>query len=121
MKTIRRDALLRMAAAGKLLVVDAYRFDDQTGSERSKEPRPVMVMPSDPDWWKKAPADGGRIQGVCYIRASDFSGSGRAYEQTNGDITLIVHSNLNYTFRVVDPKAHAVAVAAQAAAAQLGA
>jgi hypothetical protein len=95
MKTIRRDKLLRLARNGKLVTVSSYSFDDMHGASRSKTERPVAIIPEgNPDWWKE------RKEGVAYLHASDFTGSGRAWENPNGTITLIVHSNLNYDFRV---------------------
>lgn len=92
--TIRRDLVRRMIEAGELVMIDSYHFDDSTGSERGiDKPLPVAIAPAD---WHD------RKEGVAYVHASDFdSGSGRASQGSNGDITLYVHSNCNYTFRRV--------------------
>lgn len=93
MKTIRRDKLKRLAEADKLVVVDAYEFDDMLGASRVKEETKVRM----------APKDGGEryLPGHITLDESDFKSSvGRAWENPNGTITLIVHSNLNYTFKV---------------------
>lgn len=92
-KTVRRDALKRLAEAGRLVLADSYHFDDQHGESRGNEPMPVAIKPAD---------DKDRKSGTCYLFKHDFeSSSGRAYENPNGTITLIVHSNSNYTFRVL--------------------
>jgi hypothetical protein len=89
-KTFRRDRLLRLARAGKLVMVESYHYDDMTGSSRSKDERPVRVLEH----------GGNREEGVAYVYASDFDGHGRAYQGAGGVITLHVHSNCNYTFKI---------------------
>jgi hypothetical protein len=90
-KTFRRDRLLRLARAGKLVMVESYHYDDMTGSSRSKDERPVRVLEQ----------GGDREEGVAYVYASDFEGNcGRAYQGASGVITLHVHSNCNYTFKI---------------------
>ena len=88
-----RGTLMKLAQAGKLVMVEAYHFDDMTGSERNNKELPVRVRRPDEDWhdWP---------EGVCHLWEHDFkSKSGRAWENPNGTITLVVHSNSNYTFR----------------------
>ena len=97
MKTFRRDRLLRLARAGKLRLVGSYHFDDMYGvSQAVEEEMAVKVQPADPDWWKT------RERGVCYVRPDEFDGHGRAWLNENGTVTLIVHSNSNYTFRIAE-------------------
>lgn len=92
--TIRRDLVRRMIEAGELVMIDSYHFDDSTGSERGVDkPMPVAIAPAD---WHD------RKEGIAYVHESDFDGNcGRACQGSNGDITLYVHSNCNYTFRRV--------------------
>jgi hypothetical protein len=96
-KTVNRGYLRRLAEAGRLELADAYHFDDMMGESRTHERMPVALVPDHPpgDWsWRK--------EGVCYLFPSDFkSGSGSAWESENGLVTLYVHSNSNYTFRVL--------------------
>jgi hypothetical protein len=44
--------------------------------------------------------DENREEGIAYVYASDFGGHGRAYQGESGLVTLYVHSNCNYTFRI---------------------
>ncbi len=44
--TFRRDRLLRLARAGKLVCVDSYSYDEMTGTSRSTVPRPVVIVES---------------------------------------------------------------------------
>jgi len=92
MKTFRRDRLLRLVEAGRVRLADAYHFDDMYGASRTTEDMPVAINPAD---WHD------RKEGVCYVHASDFNGYGRAWLNENGTVTLIVHSNCNYTFRLL--------------------
>ena len=93
MKTFRRDKLRRLVEAGRVVVVSSYHYDDNSGSTRSTEPLPVAIMPAD---WHD------RKDGVCYLFPSCFtSKSGTCYESPNGVISLIVHGNSNYDFRIV--------------------
>ncbi len=95
--TVRRDKLLRLARAGKLVLAESYSYDDHSGAVRSKEEREVAIIPEgQPDWWKS------RREGVAYLFASDFQGSGRAYTDRHDPelIHLHVHSNCNYTFKI---------------------
>ena len=94
MKTFNRGKLRRLVEAGKIVAVGSYHFDDMTGESRSSGiAMPVAMKPAD---WKD------RKEGVFYVTEWDFrSGSGRAWEE-NGVITLYVHSNSNYDFRIVE-------------------
>lgn len=101
MTTFRRDVLRRRIERGGVTLVGSYHFDDQTGSERTSASMPVALVP-DPqpkDWWKQ------RVPGTCYIYPSDFTGSGSCWINPDGTVTLYVHSNSNYTFRLPAPKA----------------
>lgn len=92
MKTFNRGKLKKLAAAGKLLLAESYHFDDMMGEHRNKDAAiPVRIKAGYGDF----------IEGYCNLFESDFSGkSGRAWENADGTITLIVHSNANYTFKV---------------------
>lgn len=91
MKTVNRGYLKRMVERGELEVVHYYSFDDMYGAQRGvPAPMPVEIDPGD---WQK------RKEGTCYLRPDHFTGYGRAWENPNGTITLIIHSNLNYTFK----------------------
>lgn len=100
-KTMRRDKLKRLAAAGRLVMIDSYHFDDMLGESRHEGKEiPVRL--------RKGPGD--FEQGVCLLSDHDFtSGVGHA-SVTNtprGEIVnLYVHSNSNMTFRVL-PEAEA--------------
>jgi hypothetical protein len=92
MKTFRRDKLRRLVEAGKIETVSTYHFDDMYGESRTRKPMPVAMKPAD---WHD------RKEGVCYLTEHDFdSGSGRAWLNPNGTVTLYVHSNSNYELRI---------------------
>lgn len=94
MKTIRRDKLLRLAKAGQLVAVDSYHFDDMSGESRMRDGnKPVRIMAEYGDF----------KEGFYNLRESDFDSScGSAHLNDDGTITLYVHSNSNYTFRLVN-------------------
>ena len=90
-KTLRRDALLRKAKAGKLVLVDSYHFDDMMGESRSNKEMPVAIRPEKFE---------DRKEGVAYLFEQDFkTKSGAAYLCDNGTISLHVHSNCHFTLR----------------------
>ena len=94
MKTFRRDRLRRLAEAGRLETVSTYHFDDMLGESRGAKPLPVAIRPA--DWHDLR-------EGICYLFPSDFtSGSGSAWLNEDGTVTLYVHSNSNYTFRIAE-------------------
>lgn len=92
MKTFRRDKLRRLCEKGKLELAGSYHFDDMYGASRTSDPMPVAMIPEN-----RADCR----EGTCYLYASDFETSGRAWENENGTVTLIVHSNCNYSFRIL--------------------
>ena len=94
MQTFRRDKLKRLVEAGKVETVSTYHFDDMTGASRTHNPMPVAMKPAD---WHD------RKEGICYLTEWDFkSVSGCCYVRgpANNIVTLIVHSNSNYDFRI---------------------
>jgi len=92
MKTFRRDKLRRLVEQGKIETVATYHFDDMYGESRGHQSMPCAIMPKD---WHD------RKEGICYMFDHDFtSGSGRAWLNPNGTVTLIVHSNSNYDLRI---------------------
>lgn len=97
MRTFNRRKLKRLAAAGKLVCVDSYSYDEMSGTSRNTKEMPV-VYPRPANWQD-------RKQGTIYLSDFDFnSGSGRAYyvnEKNDDMVCLIVHSNSNYTFRIL--------------------
>jgi hypothetical protein len=93
-KTFRRDRLRRLVEAGKVTLVGSYHFDDMMGESRADKEMPVAMKWIGGDWRK-------RKQGVCYMTAWDFqTQSGACWQNDDGTVTLIVHGNSNYTFRV---------------------
>lgn len=95
MATIRRDKLMRLAAAGRLTVTESYQYDEMTGLSQASNERPVHLM-----------ADGRDFKDDHYnMRPDDFKGHGRAYHNEDGTVTLYVHSNHNVTFKVLPIKA----------------
>lgn len=93
MKTFNRGQLKRLALKGRLLMKNAYQFDDGYGETRHDGgPIPVRVVaPGEP-----------RPEGVCCIRADEFDGrSGGAAVDEFGNVTLYVHSNKNYQFVIL--------------------
>jgi hypothetical protein len=95
MKTFRRDRLRKLIEAGKIVTVSTYHFDDMMGETRGHKTMPVAMKPAD---WRD------RKEGVCYVTEHDLtakSGSCYVRDESNQIITLIVHSNSNYEFRIV--------------------
>lgn len=91
-KTFNRGKLFRLAQAGKLLMVGSYRFDDMMGESRQQgTDKPVAV---DPGNWQD------RKEGIVYVRQDEFRSHGSAWLNEDGTVTLYVHSNSNYTFRI---------------------
>ncbi len=96
MTTFRRDKLKRLIAAGRVVTVSTYHFDDMTGESRGSKTLPVAMTVSGPDMWKD------RKEGVCYLFPSDLtSKSGCCYVSGADLVTLIVHSNSSFTFRIL--------------------
>lgn len=97
MKTFNRGKLKRLAEAGRLVVVDSYHFDDMTGSSRTTKEMPV-VCKDGLSWQEKK-------EGTVYLDSWHFkSNCGRAYyayDNREDMVTLIVHSNSNYTFKIL--------------------
>lgn len=95
MKTFRRDKLRRLVEAGRVECAGSYHFDDMYGESRDgAKAMPVAMKPA--DWHDMK-------EGVCYLTESDFTtNSGRAWLNENGTVTLIVHSNSNFDFRILD-------------------
>jgi hypothetical protein len=93
METVNRGWLKRMAAKGRLEMVASYHFDDMMGESRSRDRLPV-VYPRPVDWHD-------RREGTVYLSDFEFTTkSGRAWRNEDGTVTLVVHSNSDYTFRV---------------------
>lgn len=91
-KTYNRGKLLRLCLAGKLELMGSYSFDDMMGESRSRSTMPVAIKPAD---YRD------RKEGICYVTEWDFkSSSGRAWSNENGTVTLYVHSNSHYDFRI---------------------
>lgn len=95
MATFNRGKLRRLAEAGRLVTVSSYSFDDMYGESRTDQEMPV-VCPMPPDHLD-------RREGIVYLRPDHFTSScGGAYVGARSDlVTLHVHSNLNYTFRIL--------------------
>lgn len=91
-KAYRRDKLKRLVEAGRVEAVDSYHFDDMHGAGKGLDgPKPV-VMKSGTEPFR---------DGVVYLWPSDFrTKSGCCWENPNGTVTLVVHGNCNYTFRI---------------------
>ncbi len=93
-KTINRGLLLRRARASRLFLVGSYSYDDMSGSNRTAGQRMPIALADGVPWQERKP-------GHAYLHESDFStSSGCAWANEDGTVTLIVHSNCNYTLRV---------------------
>jgi hypothetical protein len=94
-ETFNRGQLKRLAAAGRLEIVESYNFDDMHGVSRTGSETIIPVMYPKPDDWRD------RKEGTCYLSDWEFkTKSGCAWRNPNGTITLVIHSNHNLTFRV---------------------
>ncbi len=90
----RRDKLRRLIEAGKVETVSTYSFDDMHGASRGDKTMPVAIDPGD---WRA------RQAGICYVSPYKFTTkSGCCYvrDPANNIVTLIVHGNSNYEFRI---------------------
>ena len=93
MATMNRGTLLKMAKAGKLVMVGSYHFDDMIGESRGAKEIPVRIRADYNDF----------IEGQCNLWESDFkSKCGRAWRNDNGTYCLYVHSNCNYDLKEVE-------------------
>ena len=93
-KSFNRGKLKRLAGAGKLVCQGYYHFDDMYGESRGKAEEIPVVYPKPTDWHD-------RKEGTLYLGDWDFrSKSGCAWLNENGTVTMVIHSNLNYTFRI---------------------
>lgn len=94
METVNRGWLKRMAAQGRLEMVASYHYDEMSGTSRSQGVSIPVVYPR-PERWED------RQEGIIYLGDWDLkTKSGRAWRNQDGTITLVVHSNCDYTFRV---------------------
>ena len=97
MTTFNRGKLRKLVEKGKVEMVSGYHFDDQYGESRTEKVLPVAMKP---EKWQD------QKEGTCYLSSHDLAAkSGCCYESgkdQNGNllVTLIVHSNCNYTFRI---------------------
>ena len=97
---MRRDTLLKLAKAGKLVAVGSYYYDEMSGESRdAAKGKPVRVAKY-----------GDFKDGAFNVMESDFSGScGAASVSADGKIvTLYAHSNCNYNFAMADGSSFAV-------------
>ena len=92
-KKIRRDVLMRLAKAGRLMAVDRYSYSEYSGEQQGlKAPMPVVVLNSYKDFQP----------GKYNLHEHDFtSKSGSAHVEASGLITLYVHSNSNHTLQIL--------------------
>ena len=91
---MNRGQLLRLARAGRLVAVDSYHFDDMHGSSRTQgRETPIHVLA--PGEWA--------TPGLFCVHEWDFkASSGHVRPDGRPDHwTLYVHSNSNYTVRVL--------------------
>jgi hypothetical protein len=94
MKTFRRDKLRKLIEAGRVVTVGTYSFDDMSGERQTSHEMPVAMYPESGDWHDCKP-------GTVYLRHHDLtSKSGCAWMRPDGTVTLIVHGNSNYDFRI---------------------
>lgn len=96
-KTFRRNKLRRLIEAGKVVMAASYHFDDMMGESRTQgAAMPVAMYPEGPDGWRQTKP------GTCYVRPFELeTKSGACWQSENGIVTLYVHSNSNYDFRIL--------------------
>jgi len=84
---------MKQVQRGNVVKVASYHFDDQDGQEITKSEMPCRILTDHSDF----------KEGYCNLYPSDFdSGSGRAWLNEDGTITLIVHSNCNYDLKLIN-------------------
>lgn len=85
---------MRLAMAGKLVMVGSYHYDEMSGQEISKKEIPVRFSTGYGDF----------VEGQCNLREHDFtSHSGYATVSNDGFTAhLGVHSNCHFDLRMAD-------------------
>jgi hypothetical protein len=98
-QTFRRDKLRRLIEAGRVVRTESYHFDDMMGQSITRVGKdgavemPVKMTDASEHWT--------RPEGFVYLYPSDLTGHGRAHQNADGTVTLYVHSNCNFTFRIL--------------------
>lgn len=118
-KTIRRDWLKKQIDKGvvqakcDIHLTDDYAFDNaagfgKTGWMTARISRPTWTTITLPNGIERDVIDDHDfVDGQMNLHEHDFAGkSGSAYRNTDGTITLRVHSNLIYSLRLVDEETH---------------
>lgn len=104
MKTANRGMLKNRARDGRLIAKCDYRFSDDYQYDAASNFGKT-------DWMPVVLNDNGegerinwrdREEGKMYLDPDYFRGHGRAWYNGDDTITLIVHSNLSYTLKIVD-------------------
>tara|TARA_Y100000310_G_scaffold345177_1_gene462395 strand:- start:6457 stop:6738 length:282 start_codon:yes stop_codon:yes gene_type:complete len=91
MKTFNRGKLKRLIEKGYIICVNSYFYDEMDGLKISNKERPVRIQRNYDDWQ----------EGAINLTERDLrTQTGRAWEETSGDIILKVHGNEKYTFRI---------------------
>jgi len=97
--TMRRDTLLKLARAGRLVAVGGYHYtrDEPTEGDRFAGRLPVNVTETGRTWET-------RKEGYYNIPEHDFTGNcGHASKSDDGRrVHLYVHSNCNHDFEIVE-------------------
>ncbi len=102
MKTVNRGWLKKQVANGKMEALCNYSFDPMTdGIEYGdKQWRPARLQVREYDENNKLVNDDW-IEGMSNFTEWDFkTKSGCAYQNNDGTITLIIHSNESYELRI---------------------
>jgi hypothetical protein len=104
LKGMRRDVLRRMIERNEMVLVESYHFDDGYGAERGEhaaDPRAVRVwryeVRENPVTGREEVASPPYDGKTVFIREGEFRGSGSCWEEADGRVVLVVHSNSNYT------------------------
>lgn len=92
-KVMQKRTFIKLAREGRLVMVDAYSYDDMRGGERTKTEMPVL--------FREENEQGSYKEGVYNLHAWVVNMSQLRIEK-NGDVFMRVHSNENATFRILD-------------------
>ena len=91
MQTVNRGWLKRQVAAGKMEAANDHSYDEMTGQKDGGDWFPAVL---------KAQGEPSKPGQISFTDWEFRTKSGTAYRNSDGTITLIIHSNQSYKLRV---------------------
>jgi hypothetical protein len=94
MKVVRRESLLKLGKDEKLTLINNYSMSEEDNESIRMRNVSIPVIIGTVDIEDKK-------EGFWYVPEQDFkSKNGRAWENIDGTITMVVHKEKSMTFRV---------------------